>query len=154
MPLLLALPLSLSPLPPWELRLTMHNRISGSVRVSFQWPRLCTYNEMFSVCSYKITSHFAKNPSMIWQHLALRSCLNLNSASCVSYTEHQTLNISIKACKNIPDLHLMMSLNSSLVPPSATSPCDAMEANKLQCFASAEILWYGTSPLSAPAREK
>lgn len=33
---------------------------------------------------------------------------------------------------HLPDLHLMMSLNSSLVPPSAASPSDAMAVDKTQ----------------------
>lgn len=53
-----ALPLSLFPLPPWELRLTMHNRISGSVRVSFQQLLLSTYKKMFSLYSYRIFFSF------------------------------------------------------------------------------------------------
>lgn len=44
--------LCLCPLAPWELRLTMHSRISGTVRFSFQQLLLCTYNKMSS--PYKI----------------------------------------------------------------------------------------------------
>lgn len=53
------------PLPPWELSLTMHNRISGSVSASFQQLLLCTYNKLFSLRCYETTCHFVKDSSNI-----------------------------------------------------------------------------------------
>lgn len=87
-----ALPLSLFPLPPWELGLTMHNRISGSVRLSFQRTLLCTYNKMSSLCSYKIYFFF-----LCWRPLKqLTACgsthILTRSASGSSYMEQQTSN--------------------------------------------------------------
>lgn len=86
-----ALPLSLFPLPPWELGLTMHNRISGSVRLSFQRTLLCTYNKMSSLCSYKIFFFsFAEDPSNNWQHVVLHTFLHgLQVAAPIWNNKHQ-----------------------------------------------------------------
>lgn len=99
--------------PPRELRLTMHNRTSGSARACCQHVK-----QTAPTCS--VMSSVFKKPSNF--------CQNLHAGCTVWDGKFQKRphRSRSQATKNIPDLHLMISLNSSLAPPSAKSPCNAI----------------------------
>lgn len=74
--------------------------------------------DQLSLCSYEATCRFITENLATPEFTAHTDLHILHAIWCIK-----------KAPDNIPDLHLMMSLNSSLAPPSAMSPCDAMVDN-------------------------
>lgn len=125
----------------------MHKHISGSVRLSLQrpLPQTCNLKNAATRCFIPPlkTTPSTVCGSTVWQRLqniALPSYVCLISAVCMQISS-----------KYLPDLHLMMSLNSSLVPPSAVSPCDAIVANKFNALLVANVR-YSSRSLDAECR--
>lgn len=107
-------------------------------------------NVQLKKCSYKMFYSFTKDPCInsVWFNSLPAALEHSISWLCLSHLMQYVRKFS---SKYLPDLHLMMSLNSSLVPPSAVSPCDAIVANKFNALL-VENVPYSSRSLDAECR--
>lgn len=89
-----------------------------------------THNKLLPRAIYSVKEHWK-----LWQPLDLDALLHVFSLGNIKYwrqLQNTNTNNGHKY-QNIPDLDLILSLNSSLAPPPATSPGDAIAAQLIQC---------------------
>lgn len=100
-----------APLPPWELRLSMHDFWLSQSFLTADAQQYCCLSSLYSY--------------------------QLSATSIISMMK---LYGEILGWTNVPDLHFMMSLNSSLAPPSAVSPSDAIVADSMFSWSELQVL--------------